>query len=145
MKTDLVNTNSSQRLYVLTCGGGYSCLGFDVCQERSEKLAAELGITFMQHPIGTEAHYNYYLSLIEVAKQKHAASGWRSVSELNPALIGLEGKRIEATVYGERMRFKVGKSTGFIPVHIQLHNTKSGGSALPSSGITDIRIIRDQP
>lgn len=95
MKSNFHSINTSQRFYVLTCGGGYSCLGFEVCQDRSERLAAELAIPFHQMPIGTESHYDYYLSLCEIARQKNVATGWRSQSELNPKLIGLEGKRIE--------------------------------------------------
>lgn len=145
MKTDLHSINTDQKLYVLTCGGGYSCLGWDVCQKRSERLANELQIGFHQFPIGSDKHYEYYLGILEMARQKHALTGWRSLSELNPKLIGLEGKRIEAIVYGEKVRFNVGKSTGFTPCHLRIHNSRShGGESLPSEPekITILQIIK---
>ena len=145
MKSDLRSINTSQGLYVLTCGGGYTCLGFIVCQNRSEALAKELEIPFHQFPIGTAEHYDYYLSLVEIARQKNAATGWRSQSELHPDLIGLEGKRVEAILYGERTRFIVGRSTGFIPCHLEIKTKRShGGGSLPNSreNLQLIRVIR---
>lgn len=56
----------------------------------------------------------------------------RDLSGLTPQLIGLEGYRVEVeTVYGEKRRFIVGRSTGWRPCHIELANMRSngGGSA----------------
>lgn len=53
----------------------------------------------------------------------------RDLSGLSPQLTGLEGWRVEVeTTYGERKRFIVGRSTGWIPCHIELKlRTSSGG------------------
>ena len=37
--TDLIRINREQRLYVIPCGGGYSCLGFDVAKRKTQAVA----------------------------------------------------------------------------------------------------------
>jgi len=56
----------------------------------------------------------------------------RDLTGLTPQLVGLEGWRVEVeTTYGETRRFIVGKSTGWKPCHLEIHNRRStgGGSA----------------
>ena len=56
----------------------------------------------------------------------------QDLSGLTPQLKGLEGYRVEAvTTYGETRRFIVGRSTGWVPCHLEIHNRASsgGGSA----------------
>ena len=127
----LHSINKEQGLYVITEGhGGYSCLGFNVAQERMARLAAEMGETLPTLELGTEAHYLAYTAL----HNKAAATGKRFECELSPQLKGLEGYRVEVvTDYGERRRFIVGKSTGWMPCHLEIsrRNAHSGGAAEP--------------
>lgn len=52
----------------------------------------------------------------------------RDNSGLTPQLIGLEGWRVEVmTVEGNVRRFIVGKSTGWRPCHLEIHNRRSHG------------------
>ena len=52
----------------------------------------------------------------------------RSDAGLTPQLIGLEGWRVEAvTTYGETRRFIVGRSSGWIPCHIEMRRRDSTG------------------
>lgn len=56
----------------------------------------------------------------------------RSDAGLSPQLTGLEGWRVEVvTDYDETRRFIVGKSTGWIPCHLEIsrRNALGGGSA----------------
>ena len=56
----------------------------------------------------------------------------RSDAGLTKQLVGLEGYRVEAeTVYGETRRFIVGRSTGWVPCHLEIARVDSsgGGSA----------------
>ena len=133
-KHGLTGINTDQGLYVLSAGkDGFICLGFDVCEKRMQALATELKIHLQDRRKGTAAHYYTYRKLVSIAGKKHKLTGWRSSSELNPKLIGLEGKRIEAILYGEKTRFIVGKSTGWIPCHLEIKTTRSmGGGTLPS-------------
>src|SRR5688500_8646281 len=113
-KHGLIGINTDQGLYIISAGkDGHSCLGFDVCDKRIHALATELKIHLQDRRKGTASYYYTYRQLVNIARKLNAKNGWRSKSELNPKLIGLEGKRIEAILYGEKTRFVVGKSTGF--------------------------------
>lgn len=123
-----VTVNNDQRLYVIPCGNGYSCLGFDVCERRSKALAAEMGEAMQPVEVGTIAAYREYQRLIGIANEKNKATGWRSQSELIPEFIGREGERVEVvTSWGETQRFYIGKSTGFIPTHLEIKRKDSTG------------------
>ena len=129
-----VTSNRKMKLFCIPeSGGGYSCLGFDVLETRANALACELAAKGIMvedpKPRGTLARYAQYRGLCEVAREINIRTGWRSSSELTPQLIGLEGKRVEVTTAdGEKRRFQVGKSTGFIPIHLQIarRNCHSG-------------------
>lgn len=143
MNNKSLTINNEQRLFVIKESSGYSCLGFDVCYKRANRLARELGEAFNEQT-GTEAAYIRYTQLIGIARQKNSSTGFRSSSELHPLLSGLEGRRIKCELYGEAVRFNVGKSTGFIPCHLQIHNRRSaGGFAISADAdIKNIQIIR---
>ena len=82
--TTLIKINADQRLYVLRCGTGCTCLGFDVCQTRKQALAAELGVALAGNPTGTADAYTEYEQLVAIAAERNRATGWRSRSELTP-------------------------------------------------------------
>lgn len=147
-----VTFNEEQGLFVIPCNDGYSCLGLTVCWDRASKLAHELGECLPEDYRakkfdGELALYADYERLVERARQKHAATGWRSKSELTPELIGLEGKRVEVVhtwESGERetLRFYVGKSTGFIPCHLFIERRNDDGGCGACLGkIESVRVI----
>lgn len=144
----IVQINRDQRLFVIPYGSGYSCLGFDVCERRTRALEKELNELYPlkteKHRKGTLAAYEYYQKLIRAARDWFEKSGHRFQCELTPQLVGLEGKRVEVVdKYGERRRFKVGKSTGWIPCHLELANSRSsGGGAVTGAPFKSVRIIR---
>lgn len=55
----------------------------------------------------------------------------QDLSGLSPQLTGLEGYRVEVVdTHGEKRRFIVSRSTGWVPCHIELNNRRSlGGMA----------------
>lgn len=148
MKTQVKETvtiNEDQGLFVIPCGGGVTCLGFDVCLKWSTDLAIELGLTVpMERYKNTLGAYEYYQELLTVARERHQRTGWRSTSQLTKQLVGLEGCRIEVVdCYGETRRFIVGKSTGFIPCHLEVANRRSsGGTAVTGTPYKSVRVIR---
>lgn len=160
MKTDTIKTTPAvtldnvQRLYVLhNCEGGYSCLGFDVCEKLTVHLARELAVKGHKIPgpahVGTLARHEQYRHLCELARQENQRTGWRSSAELTPKLIGLEGRRVEvrhrwpSTKREEMVRFHVGKSTGCIPCHLQIARRGcSGGPAVALGEILSVRVAR---
>ncbi|RPJ39987.1 MAG: hypothetical protein EHM35_00715 [Planctomycetaceae bacterium] len=141
-----VTINTEQRLFVIPCdGGGCTFLGFDVVFERGRKLAAELGRSWgCTERIGTLQQYRDYRGLVDLARERNRATGWRSTSELTEQLIGLEGRRVEVVdKYGETRRFWVGKSTGFIPCHLEIANRRStGGPAVTGAPFRSVRVVR---
>lgn len=141
----LIKINAEQRLYVLSCGPKYvSCLGFDVCEERKRRLSLELGVALAAcHPVGSSEAYREYERFVAIAAERNRATGWRSRSELTPELIGLEGWRVEVvTSWGERQRFIVGKSCGFIPVHLAIAKRSStGGPAVCGTPFQSVKRI----
>jgi hypothetical protein len=136
-------------LYVIKSDSGYSCLGFDVLENRYKRLHAELlslgdkSLIEFPEERGTIARYNQYQRLIDHARALHARTGHRFACELVPQLIGLEGKRVELSYpNGEKTRFIVGKSTGWIPIHLEIKTKRSsgGGSVYFPHG-TKVRIV----
>lgn len=135
-----VTINTEQALFVIPQGKGYSCLGFDVCQRRIDRMAGELrqlGIPFdsnltLQAKGSLEA-YNAYRELYQIAETHHKQTGYRFRCELTPELIPYEGKRVEvrhrfnAVGAVEVSRFIVGKSTGWIPIHLEIKTRRSTG------------------
>lgn len=150
-----VTLNQDQRLYVIphVYRGkvtGYSCLGFEVCDERRRALEAELAPFGYKYGDGTietapgtiNAYVRYQLAVAE-ASRLNVRTGWRSQSELTPQLIGLEGKRVEVIdAYGERRRFTVGKSMGFIPCHLEIKTKRStGGGAVTGAPFRSVAVV----
>jgi len=126
-ETKQVTINAEQELYVIPCGNGYTCLGFDVCIRKANAVA----LWMREHgqdigdidaaKRGTLAAYYHYSEIMLVAGDFCKRRQLRCPAELTPELIGLEGKRVEVTdKYGETRRFYVGKSTGWMPCHLKL-------------------------
>jgi hypothetical protein len=79
---------------------------------------------------------------------------WRSLNErqrkrvqdttsLNPQLLKLEGCRVEVvTSYGETRRFRVGRSGGWRPIHLELKNIRSSGGCAAEESYKSVRVIR---
>ena len=150
----MVKTNDEQQVYVIPAGGGYSCLGYDVCLKRARKYAAwlrALGIRAYapsKAKRGTIEAYQRYEQLVKRIKQLNHTRNIRCGEGLEPRLIGLEGCRIEVTTpEGDTRRFNVGMSTGWIPCHLEVANRASsgGGSAYigPKDTIRKIERVRE--
>lgn len=116
--------NTEQKLYAVPEGKGYSCLGFEVCQRRTNHLALELGLPAVLE-VGTKQAYITYQEYLAKARM----SGKRFDFDLHPQLIGLERCRVEVkSAWDEKpRRFIVGKSTGFIPIHLEIKTKRSLG------------------
>jgi hypothetical protein len=70
----------------------------------------------------------------------------RSWANLTTQLIGLEGDRVEVvTTYGETRRFWVGRSTGWAPCHIEVHNSRNSGGPGAEREYQSVKVIRKGP
>jgi hypothetical protein len=117
-KLGLVQINSDTRLFVLACGKGYTCLGFDVCERWTHDYAETLARPDLAPvEVGTVEAYRAY----QRASDALRLSSKKCLTDLTAQLIGLEGKRVEVVdASGETRRFYVGKSTGWAPVHLEI-------------------------
>jgi len=141
--------NKEQELYVIPCGNGYSCLGFDVAMTRANAYAAWLRAQGFQvddlssKARGTIRGYKAYETRLQRVVDCCRRFGLQCPVELTPQLIGLEGKRVEVVdCYGNKRRFQVGKSTGPIPIHLEiLRCNSSGGPAVTGAPFQGLRVV----
>ena len=124
-----VKINKEQKLYVIPCGSGYSCYGFEVLKNKLNRLAKEYKRDDLSvKRSGTKKAYNNYLKVVKIAEKRFKTNGYRSSSELIPEFIGKEGRKVEVvTNYNETQRYIIGKSTGFIPCHLEIKQRNSSG------------------
>jgi hypothetical protein len=147
-----VTVNGEQELYVIPCGDGYSCLGFDVLLARHNAVTAWLrseGLDADDLPRqsrGTMPAYHAYTALMERAASYCQRNNLRCPAELTPQLIGLEGKRVEVVDrHGKRRRFIVGRSTGWLPCHLEIaRRDSSGGPAVTGAPFQSVRVVARQ-
>lgn len=131
--TPNVSVNSERRLYVIEFTEGYSCLGFDTVTDRTERYNAWLKrygseVDVACAPAGTSRHWQDYDQVVKAVLEACKKFRVRCDADLEPQLIGLEGKRVEVVDKdGEVRRFQVGKSTGPIPCHLELERRNSNG------------------
>ncbi len=137
-----ISLNKKQKLYIIPCGNGVSCLGFDRLEQLGTALAKELKLEWNNKPPSIKK-YKLYQSLCDEVLKRNKDTGFKSSSQLTPQLIGLEGKRVKVIdKYDETRAFKVGKSTGYIPCHLELKRSDStGGCAVCGTPFKSITII----
>lgn len=143
--TALHSIDDKQRLFTQReASGHFSCLGFDVCEDKITRYAAALGIPRPTTQVGTAEAFQTYETLVEKAHARFVETGKQLDAELTDQLRGLEGRRVEVVdCYGERRRFKVGKSTGWIPCHLEVHNSRSrGGFPVFGDPFKSVRVVR---
>ncbi|HKR05951.1 MAG TPA: hypothetical protein VJY62_15045 [Bacteroidia bacterium] len=140
----LIKINKEQKVYVLSVDEKhYSCLGFEIMMKRAQALAEEMNEKVYAKRIGTKKAYKELCRLIGIARRKNKLTGWRSQAELYKPFIDKEGQRVEVEyTWGEKEKFYIGKSTGFIPCHLTIKKSNStGGAALLSDSIKSYRFI----
>ena len=143
---DGFGVNVGQKLYVLHEGKGVSCLGFEYAFKLATLMAKEIGVSApSRDQIGTRAGYFEYLKIQNECERYHRDHGTRSCVGLTPQLVGMEGKRVEVvTSYGEKRRFIVGKSTGWMPCHLEIANRRShGGGAVSGAPFRSVTVVRE--
>lgn len=132
-------------VYVVREGNGYSCHGFDVVEDLTKRYAGWLGEDPPASEKGTLEAYAAYREIVQEVVDKCHREKTRCTVELTPQLVGLEGKRVEVVDrHGEKRRFWVGKSTGDIPIHIEINNTRSmGGPAVMGAPFNSVTVVRE--
>lgn len=140
-KAGLRGINRGMRLFLIPAGDGFSCLGFDVAHRKTADVAAWLGRADLAPPTrrGTLKAWKAYRAAMAAGAAYNRATGARCDADLIPALRRYEGRRVEVvTPSGERSRFIVGKSTGWLPCHLEIarRDSTGGGAAYVPDGST---------
>ena len=139
-----ITLNDKERLFVIGVAAGVTCLGYDVCHERSKAMASWLGeAPPNDEDKGTMKGYERFRALVEACRVRFEKTGEKCPAELTPQLIGLEGKRVEVVdKWDERRRFIVGKSTGWIPCHLEIESRRaSGGHAVSGAPFKSVQVV----
>lgn len=143
----LHSIDKARRLYVIKAGYGYSCFGFDNAHAVTAAISAWTGRSDLAPPArkGTRKAYAAYQRALVQGFEHARATRSQCLADLTPALIGLEGCRVEVRAPGEEpRRFWVGRSTGWMPIHIEIARRDSigGGGAYLSPGSSVVVIRR---
>lgn len=159
-----VTTNIEQRLFVIpSSGGGYSCLGFEVCFNRAAKLADALGrLRPIESENGTLPQYNYYLELIqEFSARPDLNQGMWIEDPTDPKVVEIirqyhsSRKRLRI-FYGDSKTGRdwmseynvigtVGRSTGTMKIPLLIASTRSyGGGAISTSSIVRLMDVKNK-
>lgn len=137
--------SKEQCLYVIPFKSGrrkgYTCLGFNYAFDKASAVARwlkERGVE-VRFPewrsVGKVRGYREFEAVIKAAREHFNKTKEKCPVELCPQLVGLEGSRVEIVdAYGEKRRFYVGMSTGWIPCHIELAKINSTGG-FPVTGV----------
>lgn len=145
----LSSINTEQKVYVLEHmygkRKGYTCLGFNYAYLRAQQVAFFAGVNPPQESnIGTAQGYAEYAEIMSAGAEYAAHTSKRCNAELTPQLLGLEGQRVEIVdSYDEKRRFIVGKSTGWMPCHLEIKKSNStGGVSVSGAPFKSVRVIK---
>lgn len=141
-----VTLNNEAGLYVIAANGGYSCLGYQVCLDRATNLAKWLskqGVKTTPPTVkGSLDTYHAYETMMNLASKVCSEKKIRCEIELTPQLIGLEGQNVKVVdAHDETRMFKVGKSTGWMPVHLEIERGENGGPAAMGTPYKTIHVV----
>lgn len=145
--------NAEQGLYIVPQqGGGYSCLGFEYAHRIATMVyewLVENGQTPLVKPtedlIGTQQGWATYEMLMRHGGGLAQLKGIRCNGELTPELIGLEGKKVRVVDCHDNMRiFWVGKSTGWLPIHLEIEaRSNHGGGGVTGTPFKSVLVVPD--
>lgn len=135
MDSQKVTINEEWKLYVTPAGKGFTCLGFENAQRKAEGVARWIGrldLIPTAEDFGTMQGWEKYQEIMRLGGEYNRATGLRCPLELTPEFIGHEGERVEVTeAGGAKRRFYIGKSTGWMPIHLEISRRGSyGGGAV---------------
>jgi hypothetical protein len=135
--------------YVIQCRGGYTCLGYAVCAERTVRYLRWLASQNAGRPVrhlpapGTVEAYQLYEDVLTAMRAKAESLGIRCNADLSSQLIMFEGRRVEVVDQsGKTRRFRVQRSGGWLPCHLEIKTTRSTGGTPADREYQSVRLIR---
>lgn len=147
--SQLHSINHEQGVYVLKCGEGFTCCGFEYAANQAKKVndwlpeGMRIPETLKGIP-GTAEAYEYYAETMKIGAAYNVKTGKRCEADLIPEFMGYEGRKVVLTYFnGTTEKFKIGKSTGWFPCHLMIENGEIGGSPITSlSEVARIEFLR---
>lgn len=151
-----VTVNNEQRLFVIPCGDGFSCYGFDNCYYESLQISLKLkcpDLAPKEQEKGQIAQYENYLKLLNEARKHPMRDTWFSFhtplevrDQLESVRVSRKNVRIfygdsvtgkswmdENDVYG-----KIGRSNGTFKIPLLIPPRQDGGCAVLTDCIVKI-------
>jgi hypothetical protein len=122
-----VRADHDAEAYVITHDdGSTSALPFDLCMERIERYELNLESPASSMPRGAMTTFTYLRGLVAALSLRYDQTGEQAVAELSPQLMGLEGwvVMVEDEDGDMPREFRVGKSDGFLPYHVEATETE---------------------
>lgn len=121
-------------------------IGFDYAEKLRVGVLTWLGREVKEVEIGTPEAYEAYVEAIELGRAHAEETGAKCPAALTPELDRWRGWRVEVkSADGTKRRFNVSRSTGWLPVNIELFNTRSSGGGsvylAPGDVVTPIRVV----
>ncbi len=151
-----VTVNNEQRLFVIPCGDGYSCFGFDNCYKESKQLATRLNLSMLtplEEEIGTLAQYEKYQQLLNSIKGRDLGIWFDADTPPEVQYVlrqAIEKRWLVRLYYGDEtgrswmdewdMLGRVGHSTGSLKVPLLVADGQDGGGAILTNRV--IKIVR---
>ena len=153
-----VTINEAQRLYVLPCGGGYSCWGFDNAFEETTLLAERLdrpALSPSPSELGTLQVLSKHRELIKLAQSARDLGTWFRAATpeklkrvINRLIHSEETIRLfrgdpqtgKMEITDFEVLGRVGRSSGVLKVPLLLEDASGFGSPIPDDRI--LRIVR---
>ena len=133
--------NKEMKVYVMHFDGGCSTIGWDEAKRWTQNASREMGILQPVGALGSEELYREYQEIKTTAHLRFERTGLRLKCDLHPALVGLEGMKLSATIDGKAQTFYLSKSCGYAPCHLLLpkRGSDGGNSVKCTAEIVDIK------
>ncbi|BBP46328.1 hypothetical protein THMIRHAS_17010 [Thiosulfatimonas sediminis] len=153
---DSITLNQSQRLFVISAGGGYSCLGFDVLFKKLKAMSSLLNLELpKESEIGKLCQYAQYENALDVLRAKGGfKQTWYDPDTKTKVKKALEkcrkDERVIRVFYGDTdsgrawleefdVIGRVGRSTGLMKIPLLVPDGEYGGGSLLDSQV--VRIV----
>lgn len=131
MEKKKVEIDYKQQRYWIQERYGSSALGFQICLDRIAAMEVEYHQEHTDLELGSMEAYLRHEELGAIAYEKFKATGYRSTRDLSKQMLPYLGKRVEVVDQdGKRRRFTVGKSTGWMPVLLEIKRSSSSGDTI---------------
>lgn len=130
--SEFKGSNPLTRTYIYASGsaGGVGVIGWAHAHRMMAAVCEWMRFPCPDVEVGTEAHYAAYRLALTMGQKHFLRTATKCPAMLYPVLIPFEGQRVEVrSTDGSKRRFIVGKSVGWMPVHLEMARKDSKGGS----------------